>query len=153
MKKQNEEKQNNIVALREDSHLPESVSKYSQYAGAGTSQAADDNVTPLVTVIQANSPQLIRGGPKYIEGAKAGDIMIPNSPVPLIDGMTGMWFQPCFYYREVVEWTPRNRGGGVRGRHREMPREAVEKALDPNNPDRMTWVLPNGNDLGSSSPS
>lgn len=112
-------------------------------AGKGTSQDQADNLVPLVYVIQAQSPQANKRGPDYVEGAEAGSLWLRNSGLPAIDGDKGFTFQPCFFYKDWVEWKPAR--GGYAGRHDLRPAEAVEKNIDPNDPEKMGWVLPNGN--------
>lgn len=114
-------------------------------AGKGVSTAADDNLVPLIYILQAQSPQCNKRGPDYVEGAESGAIWLRNSGLPAINGEKGILFQPCYFQKDWVEWIPRSAGGGFAGRHDERPEEAVEKALDPADPDKMSWVLPNGN--------
>ncbi len=118
-------------------------------AGKGVSQAADDNIIPLVYILQTNSPQCNRRGPDYIEGAKDGDLWLRNSGVPPIDGDTGMLFQPCFFSKEWVIWSPRKTGLGIIDRFDERPLEAVEKEVaDDEDPTktRKKWIMPDGNE-------
>jgi hypothetical protein len=115
-----------------------------QDANKGTSQNADDNIVPLIYVLQAQSPQCNKRSPDYVEGAETGALWLRNSGLPAISGETGIIFQPCFFQKDWVEWKP-NRGGFA-GRHPTRPEEAEEKTgLDPNDPERIFWVLPNGN--------
>lgn len=83
-------------------------------SGAGTSAASEDNLVPLAYLLQAQSPQVMKGDPARIEGAEAGDIWLRNSPSPIIKGDLGFLFQPCYMYRELVEWLPQR--GGFAGR-------------------------------------
>ena len=84
-------------------------------AGEGLGEAdASDFLVPLVYVLQPMSPQVLPG-PAQLDGAKAGDIWLKNSPDPIINGKEGIWFQPCHYYRKWNEWVPRDQGGGFRG--------------------------------------
>lgn len=116
-------------------------------AGKGVSQASDDNIVPLIYILQSNSPQVNRRGPDYIEGAKDGDLWLRNSGIPPIDGDKGLLFQPCYFYREFVVWAPRKTGRGIQGRFAEMPSDAVEMEIkDDDDPTKTkkAWVLPNG---------
>src|SRR5215472_541148 len=78
--------------------------------GAGTSTSRDDNLMPLLYVLQPLSPQLDEENASYLEGAKAGMIMLRNSPTPLVETCI---FQPTNYWKEWVEWIPRESGGGL----------------------------------------
>ena len=86
-------------------------------AGQGLEQAtSSDFQMPFLAVLQSNSPQVKRGDAKYIDGAKAGDFLNTVTG-ETYDGEKGVLFIPCHYYREVIEWKPRNLGGGMIGRH------------------------------------
>lgn len=86
-------------------------------APRGVSTSRQDNIVPLVYVLQAQSPQVNKRGGDYIEGAEAGVIWLRGAPVgaEIIPGDRGINFQPCHFYKEWVEWMP-DRGGYV-GRH------------------------------------
>jgi hypothetical protein len=93
---------------------PEMEAMLQQDAGKGVSTAAEDNLVPLVYVLQPLSPQVM-DGPAFIEGAKPGDIWLKNASDPIIKGRDGIWFMPCLMYQKWTEWVPRNRGGGFVG--------------------------------------
>lgn len=80
-------------------------------AGKGVSTASEDNLVPLIYVLQPLSPQVM-GGPAQIEGAKAGDIWLKNATDPIISGKDGIWFMPVTMYMRWTEWVPRDKGGG-----------------------------------------
>ena len=117
------------------------LGKMEQHAGLGTSQAADDNIVPMITILQALSPQLNSTRAEFIEGAKQGQILLKNSEQPLSDTII---FQPCYYFRKVVEWVPRNKGGGFVAHHDTMP-DDVEERVDSEG--KKKWVRKsNGNE-------
>src|SRR5215475_3414815 len=97
------------VKVKED-HVPADLSD--QYAGMGTSHAADDNLVPLVYILQKQSPQVERQDTRHIKGAEAGDIWLRNSPKEIVKGGEGILFQPCYFTINWIEWVPRERGGG-----------------------------------------
>jgi hypothetical protein len=123
--------------------LKESVVKD---AGKGVSTRAEDNLVPLIYILQAQSPQAQRKDPNYVEGGEAGAIWLRNSGVPAINGDDGILFQPCYFHVDWVEWIPRSKGGGFVGRHLERPADAEQKQ-DPQNPNKFRWVRPNGNEV------
>jgi hypothetical protein len=84
-------------------------------AAGGLSKDQADNLVPLIYILQPLSPQVMRGDAARIDGAEPGDIWLRNSEHPIIKSDVGMVFQPCFFYKDLVEWIP-NRGGYV-GRH------------------------------------
>jgi len=115
-----------------------------QTLGLGTTQRAEDNLVPLVYVLQSNSPQVNKRNDAYIEGAEAGDIWLRHSPKPIIKGTEGISFIPCFHDRDYVEWIPRDAGGGFVGRHRELPKEC--KVIRDQGR-KIVNRMPNGNEL------
>jgi hypothetical protein len=80
-------------------------------AGKGVSTEADDNLVPLIYVLQPLSPQ-VQQGPAYIQGAMAGDIWLKNATDPIVKGSEGIWYMPCAMYLRWTEWIPRDKGGG-----------------------------------------
>lgn len=83
--------------------------------GGGLSKDQSDNLVPLIYLLQPLSPQVMKGDAARIDGAEAGDIWLRNSEPPIISGDDGMLFQPCYFWKDIVEWIP-DRGGFV-GRH------------------------------------
>lgn len=110
-------------------------------AGKGVSTAMEDNVVPLIYILQAQSPQAQKKKEEYIDGAEAGYIWFRGTK-SLVDGEDGILAQPCYFSKSWIEWMP-NRGGFV-ARHDERPADAVQKT-DPQNPKRKFWERPNGN--------
>lgn len=100
---------------------------YKEDQGKGVSQAAEDNLVPLLYVLQPLSPQVDRrNAGAYIEGAEPGDIWLRNAPTPIIKGDQGIIVQPCYFYKDIGAWIPRDQGGGLVGRYIELPKDAVE---------------------------
>lgn len=130
-----------MPTLPDESTLPDR-------AGEGISYDQADRLMPLVYVLQTGSPQVNPSGPAYVEGARAGDILLRNSIPPTVTGSTGIFFQPCYLNKVWIEWVPRTRGGGggqgFVARHMERPAEAVQRQ-DPNDPNKQIWSMPNGN--------
>lgn len=83
--------------------------------GGGLSKDQADNLVPLIYLLQPLSPQVMKGDAARIEGAEAGDIWLRNAEDPIVKGEVGMIFQPCHFWKDIVEWIP-DRGGFV-GRH------------------------------------
>jgi hypothetical protein len=86
-------------------------------ADSGISTDAKDNVVPFMRVLQALSPQLDDTKATHIEGAKVGDILLPNYAGRFVSGAKGILFQPCAFYKAWPEFVPRLRGGGFKGRY------------------------------------
>lgn len=121
-------------------------SRLEKDVGKGVSTAQEDNLVPLIYVLQAQSPQVNKRNAAYIEGAEASDIWLRNAPDPIVKGDIGILFQPCFFSKDWGEWVPRDSGGGFVARHLELPQDA-KKIEDPKNPNRVKYVRPNGNEI------
>jgi hypothetical protein len=120
-----------------------------EHAGKGTSQAAEDNLIPLIYTLQANSPQAGRRNPAYIDGAKEGDFWLKGTRT-VFDGDEGFLFQPCHFSKDWVEWIPRAQGGGLVGRFPHCPDDAVETEVESDDqPGQMQkkMIRPNGNEM------
>lgn len=127
--------------------LPAALAKrMAEDAGKGVSTAQEDNIVPLIYILQPLSPQVLKTDPAYIQGAEAGDILLRNANDPIVKGAEGIIFQPCFFTKDWVEWVPRGSGGGYVGRHADRPTEAKE-TRDPKNPNKVKYVMPNGNEV------
>jgi hypothetical protein len=136
------------VALKEDKALAlaDFADEILQDSGKGVSHSQDDNIIPLVYVLQALSPAVNKRNPNYVDGAEAGDLLKRNSiHKPLIKGNEGFIFQPCFFDKVWVEWRP-NRGGFA-GTHKDRPADAREEETIVEGKPRKQWVRPNGNVL------
>lgn len=133
------------VAPRQAAALPANLDEAMDAdAGKGISTAQEDNLVPLIYVIQPLSPQADkRDQAKYIEGAEPGSIWLKNAPEPIVPGDEGIIFQPCFFQKNWVEWIPRDNGGGLVGITETCPAEA--KPVKENNVTR--FVMPNGNEV------
>jgi hypothetical protein len=124
-------------------------------SGRGLSKSQSDNMIPLIYVLQAQSPQVLKKNPSYIPGAEAGDIWLRNAADPIVKGDEGMLFQPCAFYKEWVEWVPRDDGGGFVGRfpcrtvedESRPPVNDAKEQVDEENPQAVKWVRKNGNEL------
>jgi len=120
-------------------------------AGVGLSTKMEDNIVPLVYLLQANSKAALKGHDKYVPGAEGGSIWLRNAEQSesLIDGEEGMIFLPCFFSKCWIEWAP-DRGGFV-ARHAERPANArlVDKEGDDGKM-RKGWEMPSGNTVNES---
>lgn len=117
-----------------------------QHAGQGVSDKPEDNLVPMITILQDNTPQAKKKDQKYIEGCEPGQIWLKGSSREFVEGEEGVVVQPCAQYRAYVEWRPRDNGGGFIATYPEVPKEAKE-VRDPKNQNKVKWVMPNGNDV------
>lgn len=112
----------NEVATAKEAQLPAEF--MDELAAAGEqhqeSMSKDDMSIPFLGILQSLSPQCTKGEPEYIKGAEPSD---------LFDTVTQKVFKttdddgnpiecelrilPIFYKRSMIEWVPRNKGGGL----------------------------------------
>lgn len=121
-----------------------------ELGGAGRTKGMDDNVVPFLSLLQDMSPEAKKRDPEYIEGAEPG--MILNKATKTLH--TELIVQPWATDRVINQWTPRDAGGGFRGRHpiKGLIEASMEAAggtekPDPQDPNKKIWVLPNGDQL------
>lgn len=124
-----------------------------QDAGRGVSTAAEDNIIPLIYILQAQSPQALKQKPEFIKGAEAGMIW-PRGTKHLIDGENdGLPVIPVAFRKWWMEWGA-ERGDGLFGRH-EYDAAGADKGRpsdatwheDPKKPGQGQWVRDNGHIL------
>ena len=104
---------------------------YGEYSHAGfEGTTINDLSIPFINVLQSNSPEV---EDQLIDGAKSGDLVnsvtkeILKQPVVVI---------PVFKEAAIVEWVPRNKGGGLADRH-EMDSEVWKEAIKKNDGSRI----------------
>lgn len=110
--------------------------------GKGVSTAMEDNVVPLIYILQSQSPQVLKKKEEYVDGAEAGMAWFRGTRKVVDAENEGLLVQPCFFSKCWIEWMP-DRGGFVE-RHLDRPDDAVLKT-DPKNPKKKYWERPNGN--------
>jgi hypothetical protein len=110
------------------------VKTYSnKYAGAGLEDTTtDDYVLPFLKMLQDLSKTVQSGE------HRAGDIL-HSTTGEVFNGEEGLSFIPVYLKREYLEWIPRERGGGLAGKHspsspvvQEAKRKQVELGHDWN---------------------
>jgi hypothetical protein len=131
-----------------DPQLPAEQDEYlaltEQYAERGVSFKAEDQLVPLIYVLQALSPQVDKRGDNYIEGAEAGDFWLRNSLKPIRNGEEGIEAIPVDMIRTWIEWLP-NRAGFV-ARHDTPPMDMVSRMIrGDDGREREAMVRGNGN--------
>lgn len=117
--------------------------QFERDAGLGLENADRDSYAiPFLQILQTNSPQCDDDDGAHVKGAKPG--MIFNTATgEIFDGKEGVSLVPCHFERRMVEWVPRESGGGFRGSH--SPDEVDLTKLDRD--DSGKFVMPNGNNL------
>lgn len=124
-------------------------------AGAGTSSSADDNIVPFIVLLQDLSPEVKRRDPAYVEGAEVG-YLLNKASRQLWGPEDVLEFQPCAFQRAIMEWVPRDNGGGLVQRHpflgsaeESLKAAGGEMIPDPRDSSgrKMIWRTKAGNDL------
>jgi hypothetical protein len=116
-------------------------------AGMGVSFKQEDQLLPLIYILQTNSPVVEKRSEVHIEGAEAGHFWLRNSLTPIVDGEVGIEAIPCEMIRTWIEWLP-NRQGFV-ARHNSPPEDMVERVQrDENGREKTVWIRSgNGNSI------
>jgi hypothetical protein len=131
-----------------EAQLPTEQDEYlaltEQYAERGVSFKQEDQLLPLIYVLQQMSPSVDKRGDGYIEGAEAGDFWLRNALKPIRNGEEGIIAIPVEMKHAWVEWLP-NRGGFVT-RHEAPPIDMISKMVrGDDGRERSTLVRANGN--------
>lgn len=137
-------KKSTEVATQQEAQLPAGMSLEDLQADAeqyNPQLTPDDVGLPYISILQNNSPQCTRGGPKYIDGAQSS-MFHNNITNEVFEGMEeGFIFVPCHYERKYVEWVDRDKGGGIVQDYNISSDIMSKTTLDDKNKAR----LPNGN--------
>lgn len=114
---------------------------FASYADAGLEEVTTQDLSiPYLRILAQLSPQVNKRDGAYVDGAEAG--MIYNTMENAVyNGDEGVTVVPCYFRRVLVEWKPREKGGGF---------VATYNIEDPirgttYRDDRGQEVLPNGN--------
>lgn len=87
-----------------------------EFAGAGFDEAsARDYAIPTLSIIQKMSPVLDESSAIYNPDAKAG--MLYNNVMNCVYDRGAIIVIPVYFKTEIVEWVPRDMGGGFVGIH------------------------------------
>jgi hypothetical protein len=115
-----------------------------QDAGRGVSFDQDDQLIPLIYVLQSNSPVVDKRGDNYIQGAEPGHFWLRNALEPIVSGVDGLDCIPCGMQHTWIEWLPA-RAGFVQ-RHDKPPADMeVKITRGDDGRERKTNVRHNGN--------
>lgn len=116
-------------------------------ADAGLDFGLGDTAIPFLRILQSNSPECLRGGAKYIEGAQAG-MFLNIASGTLYDDEAGIVVIPVAFMRSYTEWRPRDAapGGTGGGFVADYGTDGSLLKTTKRN-DRNKNILPNGNEL------
>jgi hypothetical protein len=132
------------IALVQKELPAELLTETEKDSGLGVSFKAEDQLLPLIYILQAGSPAVDKRGDNYIEGAEPGDFWLRNALEPIANGVEGIIAIPCEMSRAWIEWLP-NRQGFVQ-RHAEPPPDMRTEAIrGDDGRERQALVRGNGN--------
>lgn len=96
-----------------------------------------DLLIPRITILQSNSPQVTRGQPEYNPDLKPGTIYDVGLQEDLGESIMVI---PVHYFKQWLEWAPRNTGKGL---VEVYDNDAIMAKTEKN--EKNKDVLPNGN--------
>ena len=112
-------------------------------AGRGSENVtAQDIAIPFISILQKMSPECDEDSPDRLPNAKPGMIFQNVNKIMWLRD-EGLEVVPCAYDRKIIEWIPRESGGGLVAIH-EMNTPLMKEAK-PN--DKKVPCLPNGHQL------
>jgi len=101
----------NEIAIKEEAGLP-ALAGMEEYAGGGFENTDQDSFAiPFLSLLQSNSPQCKKSDGAYIKGAEEG--LFYNTVTEEI--FETVQIIPVAYKRQILEWKPRDEGGGIAG--------------------------------------
>jgi hypothetical protein len=116
-----------------------------RFSGRGVSTKAEDQLIPLIYLLQKGSPQVDKRGPKYVQDAEPGDFFLRGDLRPIRSGVTGIEVQPCQMLRKWVEWLP-NRQGYVT-EHDRPPADLESRISSENGIEKIVQVRKSNNNV------
>jgi hypothetical protein len=106
-----EPKESSTALTTSKAQLPDDLMEVTKGdAGMGISFKPEDQLLPLIYVLQTNSPAVDKRGDNHIEGAEPGDFWLRNALEPIKNGEEGIIVIPCEMQRTWIEWLPNRQG-------------------------------------------
>lgn len=138
-------KKSTEVAVKDDKSTAVAAYDYGQYADYQDNATSDDLLIPFLSILQPMSPQILEADDDdKPEALKPGSYF--NSVTgELTTAKDGLVIQPVMFQTMVVEWVPREKGGGIAGRY-EMTDDFIRKARKANG-NSMVGLKNGDNDL------
>jgi len=121
------------------------ISMVAEDSGMGLQNlSSNDMQTPILRLLQANSPICKKSDPAYVQGATEGDFY-NNVTGKVYSGEEGINVIPCHFEKVYIEWKAgRN---GLAGIHPSDTPKLAELRTVKNQEGREVQVLPNGNEF------
>jgi hypothetical protein len=103
-------------------------------SGRGVSTKAEDQLIPMLRVLQTNSPATNKRGSEYVPDAEPGDFFLRGALQPIRSGVEGLDVINCGMRRTWNEFGP-TRGTGFFGAHDRPPadveiRKVIEEGVE-----------------------
>jgi hypothetical protein len=145
-----------VTIQQERKSVPSFLASRTDDAGKGVSDAAVDNIVPMLKILQPLSPECSSEGSDGIPEAEPGMIMLRGAPRELHPGEAGVEVQPIYFYRKWNRWVSRKKGGGFvcsydipEGERAEdhLPEGARLKQKDPDDEDKRDQYVMEGDEL------
>jgi hypothetical protein len=127
MAKSEKKEQELVVQSAQDIIPADMLDLYTEDEGKGVSFKPEDQLIPLIYVLQSNSPVCDKRGENYIEGAEPGHFWLRNSINPIADGLEGISAIPIVMQRTWIEWLPMRQG--FVARHPEPPADMINRMI------------------------
>jgi hypothetical protein len=112
-------------------------------AGRGVSSRPEDQLIPILYVLQTNSPACDKRGAGYIDGAEPGHFLLRGAIEPIRDGTVGIEAIPAGMVRTFLEWLPGRQG--LVGRHDKLPNDVEIQTIKDGSHERQSLVRSSGN--------
>ena len=120
-----------------EENLPMAMADMQQDADAGFEEASGGDFSiPFLRILQDLSPQCKERREEYVEGAKPG--LFFNTVTQELSDVVSI--VPCHFKKSMVEWVPRDSGGGFVAEHPMGTEEGLER-------DGGKFITKDGNDL------
>jgi hypothetical protein len=133
-------KETKAVPATQGNTLPATIDLQGDANIGRENMSAKDMAIPYISILQSLSPQVKKGADR-IQDAEEGDFFNTVSQ-EVWGGEQGIYVVPCAFDSALVEWAPRDSGGGFQGSHKDM---AILNTTSRNSLGQD--VLPNGNIL------
>src|SRR5262249_30832182 len=114
-------------------------------AGRGVSTKAEDQLIPLIYILQTNSPICAKRDPAYRDGAEPGHFLLRGAIDPIREGDTGIVTIPCEMQRVWLEFLPGRQG--LVDRHAQKPADVKVSVQEEGGRRKQILVRANGNTI------
>jgi len=114
-------------------------------AGRGVSTKTEDQLIPLIYILQTNSPICDKRGPDYHDGAEPGYFYLRGAIDPIREGDIGIVAIPCEMQRVWLEFLPGRQG--LVDRHAQKPADVKTTVQEEGGRRKQILVRANGNTI------